>query len=185
MRFHMILRFAVIVALSIGTANADVWLKRDPGLWEMRMNQGSPLAAMMQGMQGMLDSIPADQRKQMEAMMGKSGMSAAQPNVIKQCLTPEMAARDFEPYVDDDPDTKCKTTSKKLSKDSAEFTYTCTGPDGDWKGKGRIWDATSKGYKSEMLMEGKIEGKSVKMDMGHEGRWISADCQGVKPISIR
>lgn len=185
MRVHLIVRFAVVAAMSIGTASADVLLKRDPGLWEIRMNQGSPVAAMMQSMQGMLDAIPADQRKQMEAMMGKSGVSISQPDVIKQCLTPEMVQRDFEPYVDDDPDTVCKTTNKKLSKNSAEFTYTCTGPDGDFKGKGRIWDASPKSYKSEMLMEGMVEGRPVKMDMGHEGRWVSADCQGIKPISIR
>ncbi len=185
MRIHLILRFAIVAALSVGTASADVWLKREPGLWEIKMNQGSPMAAMMQSLPGLLDSIPAEQRKQMEAMMGKSGLSVAKPNVIKQCLTPEMAARDFEPYIDEDPDTECKTSSKKLSKNSAEFSYTCNTPDGVLNGKGRIWDATSKAYKSEMIMEGTIEGQPVKMDMGHEGRWVSSDCQGIEPIKIR
>lgn len=184
MRVHLTLRFAIVAALSIGTVSAQVLQQRDPGLWEIRMNQGSPMAAMMQSMQDMLGAIPAEQRKQMEAMMGKSGISVSQPDVIKQCLTPEMAARELEPYINDDPDTDCTTTNKKHTKNTAEFTYTCSTPEGKLNGKGRIWDATSKGYKSEMLMEGKVNGQPVKMDMGHEARWVSADCQGVKPVAI-
>ncbi len=174
---------SVTLALSLfaGVVASQTLQQRDPGLWEIRMNQGSPLAAVMQSMEGMLEGMPPAQRKQMEQMMQQSGASLAEPTVIKQCVTPEMAARDFQSY-SDDPDMDCTTTSQKMSGTEGEFAFTCQSDEGEWKGQGRIWDVSAKHYKSEMTMEGTVEGRPLKVDMSHDAKWVSSDCQGVKPV---
>lgn len=172
---------AVTLCLATGGAMGQSLDKQEPGLWEIRMSQGSPVAALMQGMQAALSNMPAAQREQIEQMMQGSGVSLSEPTVVRQCLTRETAARGFEPYAHD-TEMKCRTTSRKISGDKGQFSFSCQNGDDKWKGQGRIWDATSKSYKSEMKMEGTVQGQSIKMDMAHDARWLGEDCQGIKPV---
>ncbi|MBP6018268.1 MAG: DUF3617 domain-containing protein [Burkholderiaceae bacterium] len=172
---------AVAMCLHISMAAAQSLEQRTPGLWELRMDKGSAVSAVLDSMAGMMESLPPAQRKQMEEMLKGSGASMSQPDVIKQCLTPEMAARDFQPYTDD-PDMTCTSTSKVISSSAAHLTFSCLSPEGKLVGQGDIWDASAKSYKSKMTMEGSVAGRPVKMDISHEGKWLGADCQGIKPI---
>ncbi|NYT65982.1 DUF3617 domain-containing protein [Alcaligenaceae bacterium] len=172
---------AVMMCFHAGQAAAQTLEKRTPGLWELRMDMGSAISAAMNSMAGMMDKLPPAQRKQMEEMMKSSGATLSQPDVIRQCLTPEMAAREFEPYTDD-PDMSCTTKSKVISSSSAHVTFSCSSPEGKLVGEGDIWDASAKSYKSKMTMEGSMSGMPIKMDISHEGKWLGSDCQGVKPI---
>lgn len=172
---------AAALCLHTGLATAQTLQKRTPGLWELRMDKGSAVASVMESMAGVINSLPPAQRKQMEEMLKKSGASVAQPDVIKQCLTPEMAEREFEPYTDD-PNMKCTTTTKVLSSSAAHITYSCTSPEGKLEGEGDLFDLTAKSYKATMKMDGSMGGMPMKMNISHEGKWLGSDCQGVKPI---
>ncbi|MBV6273244.1 DUF3617 domain-containing protein [Alcaligenaceae bacterium CGII-47] len=172
---------AIALSLMAGAAASQTLTPREPGLWEIRIDKGSQMANAMKGMADMLQNIPAAQRKQMEQMMKDSGVSLSNPTVIKQCVTPEMAARGFEPQMDD-ADMKCTSKMKDVSKTESQFSFSCQGPEGKLEGEGRVLDATAKSYKTEMKMSGDIEGQPVSMDMAHEGRWLGKDCQGIKPL---
>lgn len=167
--------------LLVSAAFADNPLpESEPGLWEITMSQNSAMDAVMQGMQETLQQMPEAQRKQMEQMMAESGVNLTQPNVVRECITPEMAKRGFEPVVED-VDMTCSDAEWSRSRNQSHYVMTCTGPDGEWTVRGRIWDATSKRYKSEMTLEGSAEGQPVSMDMTHEARWLGADCGAVQP----
>ena len=172
-----------VMCLSIATVSLaqPAFPDREPGLWEITMKQGSPMAAMLEGMQEALAQMPEAQRKQMEEMMAQSGASLTQPNVIRQCLTAEAAKREFMPTVDD-ADMKCSDLDWRGSGAEGRYSMTCADADGEWKINGRIWDATPKSYKSEMTMDGVMENQPVSLEISQEARWVGADCQGIKPV---
>lgn len=170
-----------VLCLAAGPALAQTLAQREPGLWEIQVDKGSQVADAMKGMAKMLEQMPAGQRQQMEQMMKNSGLSSADPTVIKQCVTPEMAARGFVPYVDE-PEMKCTTTTQNMSGTEGQFTFTCQSPRGTFKGNGRILDATAKSYRSEMTVEGAVSGLPMKMNVSTQAHWLGKDCQGIKPI---
>lgn len=172
--------FFVTMALcaTAGTALAQTPAQREPGLWEIQVDKNSQAAAAMQNLANMFGQLPAAQRQQMEQAMKNSGISAADPTLIKQCVTPEMAARGYVPYVDD-PNMKCTTAS---GSEGGRFTFSCQSPQGTFKGSGRILDATPKSYRAEMSAQGTVAGLPMSMDMTSQARWLGKDCQGIKPV---
>jgi len=115
----------------------------------------------------------------MEQMMMQSG-ALAQPDVIRECVTADMAKGDFQPAIDD-PDMECADVKWSGSGSEGRYSLTCTNAEGKWTVDGRIWDATPKSYKSEMTMTGIVDGETVNVQMAHDARWVSADCQGIAP----
>src|SRR5690606_41287902 len=85
--------------MSAGAVSAQTPLaERAPGLWELRLVDGSGLASVALGAQQMFKNLPDAQRKQMERLMGGSwGLSL--PTVLRQCVTPEQARSDIQPQL--------------------------------------------------------------------------------------
>lgn len=181
MQIQKRLSTGLIYAISIGAAigfthvaSAQKLQKRLPGLWEIQLGE-SPLTAMMESIQKSLAKLPEAQRKQMEGMMSGGGASLAKPGVIQQCVTPEMAARDFE-MINDDPNMQCTTSYQPVSRSEGRFTYDCQDGNGKLKGEGRIWDASPKHFKSEMTMQGLSGGKPRSMTISQTAQWVGPDC---------
>lgn len=151
---------------------------REPGLWELRLVDGSRLASMALGMQQALKNLPESRRRQMEQLMGGAGIEL--PTVIRQCLTPDMARSDLKPQLAAH-DIHCSELEWQEAGDSGRFSFVCSNPQGHWTGQGRIWDATAKHFMSEASVQGKYKGQQLAFDMKHEARWLGSDCQGVKP----
>lgn len=172
---------ALALGLAAGPALSQTLVQREPGLWEIQVDKSSQVADAMRSMAKILELMPAAQRQQMEKMMKNSGVSSTDPTLIKQCVTPEMAARGFVPYVDE-PDVKCTTTTQNVSGTEGKFTFTCQSPEGTFKGNGRVLDAKPKSYRSEMTAEGTVSGLPMKMDINTQAHWLGKDCQGIKPI---
>lgn len=147
---------------------------REPGLWEIRLVDGSNLASIALGAQQLLKNLPDAQRRQMEQLMGTKGVEL--PTVIRQCLTPEMAGGDLKTLLAGH-DIQCSELDWQESAGAGRFSFVCANPQGDWTGQGRIWDATAKQFKSEANVQGKYRGQRVVLDMQHEARWVGPDCQ--------
>lgn len=167
---------SILAASTVSAASSMP--EREPGLWEITIKQDSAMAKMMAEAFEALKNLPPEQRKQMEAVMGNSGISIAQPNVIRECVTPEKAKAELRPAIDD-PDMKCSKMDWKGSREGGTFSMTCTNPEGKWTVSGRVWDATPKSYKSTMTMKGKVNGEDFVNEISHEAKWVSADCTGV------
>ena len=170
----------VVAALSTSVA-AQTAMK--PGLWEMRTikhvmdgrDMMAQMAAAQAQMQQMMANMPAGQKEQMEAMMGKQGASA--PNVQRICVSPEMAARD-KPVVS--ADSKCEPSNVSRSGNRMTYQIDCVDQGRTMTGKGEsVVTGDTIASKMEMLTTGR-DGKHT-MQMESQMKYLGADCQGLKP----
>jgi len=92
-----------IIAAAVGTfllisTQASAQVRMRPGLWEHSFtvkSQSGQMEKAMADMQQQMASMPPEQRKMMEDMMAKQGMSmGAQGRSVKMCITKEQAERD-------------------------------------------------------------------------------------------
>ena len=150
---------------------------RAPGVWELRLVDGSSLASLALGVQQAFKNLPEGQRKQMEQLMGGSRLPL--PTTIRYCLTSDMVGRDLKSELASH-DIQCSELEWQESGGTGRFSFVCTNPDGDWTGDGRIWDATDKHFMSEAKVQGKYKGQPVALDVSYEAQWLGPDCQAAK-----
>jgi hypothetical protein len=159
----------ITLALMASAASPAFAQSMLPGLWsiENKMGGNPELDQAMAQMQKQLAAMPPAQRKQMEAMMGKS------------CITPEMAARQQMPT-----QTQGDCTSKIDSRtgNTLKFSFTCTNPVSS--GEGTYVFESDKAYTMKMVMKSQEGGKMQNTTMDGKGQWLSGDCGSVKPIAL-
>lgn len=162
------------------TTTALAQQRLQPGLWEHSVTtQNEKMNEAMAKAQQQMASMPPEQRKQMEAMMAQHGVAMGTPGqamAVKVCITPEQAARDEMPA----RDGKCKQTRTQRSGNTLRFAFTCE--DGS-SGEGEYTLQSAKAHTGRMTVNAMRNGKTERMEMQHSGRWLSADCGGVKPLA--
>lgn len=152
------------------------------GLWEMKtMKQvvdGQDMRAQMQQMQQQMASLPPEQRKQMEAMMGRQGMSMGAGGATRMCISEEMARRDT-PVVD--PDGRCQPTKMSRSGSTVRYEIDCTMGGQRMVGKG---ESTASGNTIHSRMDATTTDASGRHTMQTESQmtYLGADCRGLAPI---
>ena len=168
------------LVLAAGGAQAQ---KIAPGLWEMTMNTkvgGAEMQANIARMQEQMAKMPPEQRKMMEEMMAKQGVSlvggGAAPGAIRYCVSKEQAERGEVPQ---DPDGRCKRDSMERSGSTMRFKFSCTNPPSS--GTGEFTFASDKAYTMKMAVDTTVQGKPQRMEMQQNGKWVAADCGGLKP----
>ena len=152
-----------------------------PGLWEItsKMGGSAEMDKAMAQMQQQMASMPPAQRKQMEDMMAKQGVSVGATGkaiTARVCITPEMASRDEMPQ----HDGNCKQTSKERSGNTVRFKFACTGKEAT-SGEGEYTFISDKQHKGRTVVNSTAKGKPERMEMEHSGKWIAADCGDLKP----
>jgi len=156
-----------------------------PGLWEinnkMGGEQGAKMAAAQAEMQQQLASMPPEQRKMMQDMLSKQGMSmgsgAGGGMTVRICVTKEMAARNQAPA---SQQGDCKQEQMQRSGNTTKFKFTCTNPPSS--GEGEVTLHNPESYSMKMKSTSQRGGKSEQMNMEAQGKFISSDCGSVKPI---
>lgn len=154
-----------------------------PGLWtiENKVGGNPEMEKAMAQMQAQLASMPPAQRKQMEAMMGKNGVSMAASGAmaVKVCMTPEMVERQQMPT-----QTQGDCTSKIDSRtgNTLKISFTCSNPVSS--GQGIYTFEGDKAYTMKMAVKSQDGGQTRNMTMDAKGQWLSADCGGVKPLNL-
>jgi len=153
-----------------------------PGLWEInnKMQSGSgQLEKGMAEMQQQMATMPPEQRKMMQDMMAKQGVSmspgAGGAMAIKICMTKEMVERNELPAQHGD----CKTTTSPRTGNSMKMSFVCTQPPSS--GEGQFTFVSPEAYTMKMAMKSTVQGKPETMTMDGSGKWLSADCGAVKP----
>jgi hypothetical protein len=183
--FFRSLACAALAAAVCAPAAAQTLTKRKPGLWEVQtttQGQGAGAGQQPPNMKEMMESMPPAQRAQVEKMMKERGVGmASKPNSFRYCMTKEQAERD--PSVSPDPDTQCSNKMNASSPKEATFSFQCTRKDGStMQGEGRAYDLTPESYAMDMRMQMQHQGQPMQMQIQQKGRWLGADCQGIKPI---
>ena len=154
-----------------------------PGLWEMTTRMSSASGEMekaMADMQKQMAQMTPEQRKMMQDMMGKQGMAmGAGGSTVKVCISKEMAERN---EVGGGQQGNCKQTSSPRSGNTMKFSYTCSNPPSS--GEGQVTFVSPEAYSMKMTSSHMAGGKSEKMTIDSNGKFLSTDCGGIKPTAM-
>ena len=175
--------YPALLAISVLALEAHAQTMK-PGLWEMtsKVQGGSgEMEKAMADAQKQMASMTPEQRKMMQDMMAKQGVSmgtnAAGAMAIKLCMTKEMV--DSNDIVQQEGD--CKTTNSPRAGNTMKVSFVCTRPPSS--GEGQITFTSPEAYSSKMTVNTTSGGKTEKMTMEGQGKWLSAECGAVKPMA--
>lgn len=155
-----------------------------PGLWEINQKMGGSAEmdqAMAQMQKQMAGMSPAE-KKMMQDMMGKQGMTMPTPGAgggmaMKVCITPEMAAKQDMPV---QSEGECTTTITSRSANTLTMNFVCKNPPST--GEGTYTFSGDTAYTMKMQMKTTQQGKPVSSTLDGQGKWLSASCGTVKPL---
>lgn len=175
----------LILAALLGTvlAASAQSTKLKPGLWEhgytMASKSGQTESAMAQ-MQQSMASLPPAQRKMMEDMMAKQGVGIGpKGNTVKLCLSKEEAERDSPPPAQDG----CTQKSQR-SGNVWQVSFQCKGPPPS-SGEGQVTLQNPGAYAGNFTIRTVNDGKPEQLQMSQTGKWLSADCGNLRPVTAR
>lgn len=167
--------------LACGVAGAQ---NLKPGLWEMTQAMqgqagGKDVAAAQAQAQRELAALPPEQRKMVEAMMAKQGVSmSAGGNAVRVCISREMAERGQPPARQDGD---CKTEWSPRKGNTITTKFTCNNPPST--GEGTIVFNSSESYTMNMKVTQTRGGKPETMTLQSSSKWVGADCGNLKPLA--
>jgi hypothetical protein len=156
-----------------------------PGLWEIstQMQGGSQMGDAMAQAQKHMESMPPEQRKMMQDMMAKQGMQmgtgAGSGISLKVCMTQEMVDRN---EISSGNQNNCTHTYGQRTGNTQKFSFSCTKPSSS--GEGLVTFSSAEAYSMKMNSTVNARGAPEKMEIQNNGRWLSVDCGGVKPIQM-
>lgn len=177
-------RLSLMAGLLAGVALAAGAQNLKPGLWEMstKSTGGSDEhAKAMAESQKHMDSMPPEQRKKMEEMMAKHGVSLGRPGggmSIKVCMTQAMIDRNQVSQ----SQGNCKQTSVQRSGNTVKFSSVCTDPPAT--GEGVVTFASPEAYSSKMTIHTTRAGKPQTSVLESSGKFLSTDCGAIKPMPM-
>lgn len=171
---------AVIACFSCSTS-ALAQTKMRPGLWEHSFtmkSQSGQMEKSMSDMQSQMASMPPEQRKMMEDMMAKQGMSmGAGGRSVKMCITKEQAERDELPQ----QEGRCTQQVLQRTATTMKVKFSCTG-NPPTSGESEVTFASPTAYTGKSTVNTTVQGKPERMNMEQSGKWLSADCGSIKPM---
>ncbi len=161
-----------------------------PGLWEinnkMHSSDGEMEKAMAQAQQQMAN-MPPEQRKMMQDMMAKQGVSMGPAGKggagmsMKLCMTKEMAERNEVPTSSQQHEGNCTHNRSPMAGNTMKISYTCTNPPSS--GEGQVTFTSNEAYSMKMSMKSEgAKGKPHQMNMDASAKWLGADCGSIKPM---
>lgn len=179
----IVMTTAALLPGALGSAHAQVQKMR-PGLWEhsvaMKSQSGQMEAAMAQMQQSMASMTP-EQRKQMEQMLAQQGVAmgpGGHTHTVKVCISPEQADLDRIP-----PQEGCTQTVARTGPNSVTMRFSCKGTQGQppTTGEGSMTFNGPTAYTGQFKVQTTSGGKPEQLDMAQSGKWLAADCGGLKP----
>lgn len=176
---------ALLALAALGAAHAQSGLKA--GLWENRTTlmtvDGKDMAAVLRAaaeqQQKEIASLPPEQRKQAEAVLGRQG---GDPLVRRVCISAEMA-RNEQLLVPRPARADCEPPTVKREGARSSFSFSCKRDGGTLTGKG---ESVTEGERISTWLETKGKngaGKSQSMRAESRMKYLGSDCGDVKPLS--
>jgi len=162
-------------------AGAAQTLNMKPGLWELnnRVSSSDPqIQSAMSEMQKHLANMSPEQRQSLQQMMNRNGVQlqlGEGGNIHSSvCMTREMIDRKTFPV----QGGECSQNVTPLSGNRFKVAFSCTKPRA--RGEGEISMESDTSYRGRVQITS--EERSGTVDMDVTGRWVGADCGGVKPM---
>jgi hypothetical protein len=153
-----------------------------PGLWEInnKTSGDGKLEAAMVMLEQQLAAMGPEQRKSMEEMMARQGVSLGKGGsgvTVKMCMTKEMAAQSELPL---QTQGDCKTTRTKTGPTTMALSFVCANPPS--RGEGVVTFVSDTAYTMAMKVSGSLAGQEETMSINARGSWLGADCGAIKPL---
>ncbi|MCY1163426.1 hypothetical protein D9M73_32770 [compost metagenome] len=154
-----------------------------PGLWQSTNKiGGSPaMDQAMAQMQQQMANMPPAQRKQMEDMLARQGMSMGGASNggmgMKMCITREMIERNQLPI---QQKGNCTTTISDKTRSSMKVRLTCTDPPSS--GEGIYTFQGDSAYTMSMNITSTVKGVQTNTSIAASGSWLGSDCGNIKPM---
>lgn len=165
----------------LASASALAQTRMRPGLWEQSFtmkSQSGQMEQAMRDMQKQLATMPPEQRKKMEEMMGQHGMHmGASGRSMKMCITKEQSERDELPP----QQGNCTQQIVQRTASTIKLKFSCTGNPPS-SGEGEVTFSSPTAYTARSVVTTTVDGKPERMAMEQNGKWLSADCGNVKPM---
>ena len=172
--------FALVVAFVATSLAAQAQSSLKPGLWEQSStlkSQSGQIEKAMAEAEAQIARLPAEQRRQIEAMMKERGVSIGNgATTVRMCLT----AQDIEQG--NIPVQAGDCTQKVLSRDDTalKVSFTCqTNPPSSGVGEVRLLSPTA--TLATAKVDTVVNNKPERIDTTQKGTWLSDDCGDVKP----
>ena len=203
MKLRVVAGLVIVSSMSLNAYALKVDMK--PGLWEHAFKfdknsastingvQQEQITAAMEGMKQQMANLPPEQRKMMEDMMAKQGITVTDQGIdmasqglsiskdgtrVKACITQAEIDRGELPQTAEHCEQKITQVSPKYFK----ATYSCGGEHPS-QGEGEIIFQNDKAYTGKMKMVTQINGQSETIQGTNTGKWLSSDCGDIKPVS--
>jgi len=148
-----------------------------PGLWQItsdRQTDGQPAPDLGEH----LKQMPPEMRKRMEANMKQQGVDmSGGPGSMKICQTRE--SLDQGRWQGEQGN--CKTDFTSRTGSTWKWRSTCSQPPSQTEGEASFSNPESYTVKSSTTMT--MQGKAQVTKMTMNGKWLGADCGGLKPIA--
>ncbi|NHZ91957.1 DUF3617 family protein [Massilia sp. CCM 8733] len=178
---------AVLVCAAAACISPALAQTMKPGLWEntsKTTSQNPQIAEAMAEMQKQLASMTPEQRKAMGQIGGQAGapqfdMNADGSATIKLCITQKMLDDAGGNFLGPQ-DGNCTHKKSPLLGGTQSFSFTCKNPPASGQGKVSFQGGTS--YTSTMTMSSSAAGQQDTMLLEGRGKWLGANCGGLKPI---
>jgi|LakMenEpi03Aug12_release.lakeMendotaPanAssembly.Ray.scaffolds.fasta_scaffold302841_2 hypothetical protein len=173
----------LLAALTAGVCALSVQAQvSKAGLWEVTSKLGgsAEMDKAMAQMQQQMASMPPEQRKQMEAMLAKQGMSmTATPGGVmsRMCITRDMVERGQMPV---QSQGDCTSTASNKSSSGMTLKFSCASPPSS--GEAQYTFMGDSAYTMKMKINTPQQGKPVITTMDSSGKWLGADCGPIKPM---
>ncbi len=165
-----LITFLCALGISLG-AQAES-LKIKPGLWEHQMtmkSESGQLEKQLEMVRQQMKAMPPAQKKMMEDMMAKQGLSMDFSNqTVSNCLTEEEAARGEFEWAEN---TSCEHNIVTRGEQT-RIEFTC--PEDNAQGEMVLEGDSAYTGQSTALVD--FGGTPEKVTITHSGQWVSADC---------
>ncbi|MGH8217359.1 MAG: DUF3617 domain-containing protein [Steroidobacteraceae bacterium] len=169
----------ILVMLPISADEAKVKLNADTGLWEVTTHP--EMSGTLKIPEEQLQKMTPEQRARVEAALQTATERAKQEHVTRQCVTPEQLGKGFDLG---NEGSSCKTTIIRNTSSELEVRRACT-EDSNVRTTTEHFRMNGRrhvlGTVDAAMMQG---GKPLTMHMTIEGRWLGADCGGIKGAQV-
>ena len=168
---------SVVVSLVMGTAGAVAPAENAmrPGLWEVSTT--SPLLKLV-------PQISPDQMAKLRQLAGQYGVGM--PDISsgaatgKVCVSPAMARQNIMPGLDQR--SGCRSYNARRSGSHYQAEISCAGEKINGSGAAQGDFTTPETFTGSSNFQGVVQGIAVDERAETSGRWLSADCGGLKAM---
>lgn len=156
-----------------------------PGLWEHSFtikSQSGKVEKAMADLKTKMAQMSPDQRKMMEEVMAKQGLGLNQQvNSVKVCISKEQAENLEIPQ---GQNQNCTQEIINRTTKSIKMKFDCKGL-AETSGEGEFTLTSPTAYTGKSVINTTVDHKADRMDMNQKGKWLSANCGEIKPITTK